>query len=141
MLTFHLQVLTLSLLSARLFERQQVKSSQVRVEMRSCDTTMNYELLTGCNVESGAYSPSVCAERTAICKAVSEGFKNFHSIAVVAFQENDFVSPCGVCRQTLSEFASTDFPVYMAKPVAARVLVTSVYRLLPYRFRSEDLKK
>lgn len=101
----------------------------------------NGEIVRGCNVENGAYTPSSCAERTAICKAVSDGFREFVAIAVVAFQEEAFTSPCGVCRQVLSEFAKTDFPVYIAKPVHARVLVTSVFELLPNRFCSEKLKK
>ncbi|CAO1400285.1 unnamed protein product [Diamesa hyperborea] len=103
--------------------------------------TSTGEIITGCNVENGAYGPTVCAERTAICKAVSEGFRTFTAIAVVAYQEDSFTSPCGVCRQTLSEFATKDIPVYIAKPVAARVLVTSVFQLLPFRFLSDKLKK
>lgn len=95
----------------------------------------------GCNVESGTHTPSICAERTAVCKAVSEGFQSFEAIAVVAYQEDHFTSPCGVCRQVLSEFASSDYPVYMAKTVPARVLVSSVFQLLPHRFRSENLKQ
>lgn len=98
------------------------------------------QIVKGCNVENGAYTPSSCAERTAICKAVSEGYRDFHSIAVVAFQEDQFTSPCGVCRQVLAEFAKTDIPVYISKPVHARVLVTSVYELLPNRFCSDKLK-
>jgi cytidine deaminase len=97
-------------------------------------------LHSGCNVENGAYSPSLCAERTAIGKAVSEGFQSFEAIAVVAYQEEHFTSPCGVCRQTLSEFAPKDFPVYISKAVPARVLVTSIYKLLPHRFRPDKLK-
>lgn len=92
-------------------------------------------------MENGAYSPTLCAERTAIGKAVSEGFKSFEAIAVVAYQENHFTSPCGVCRQTLTEFAPRDFPVYISKPVPARVLVTSVHQLMPHRFHPEQLKK
>jgi len=103
--------------------------------------TSTGEIFTGCNVENGAHCPSVCAERTAICKAVSEGFRSFDSIAVVAFQEDSFTSPCGVCRQTLSEFASSDITVYIAKPALARVLVTSVFQLLPHRFNSNRLKQ
>lgn len=49
-------------------------------------------------MENGAYGPTVCAERSAICKAVSEGFRSFTAIAVVAYQEDSFTSPCGVCR-------------------------------------------
>lgn len=102
--------------------------------------TTTGEIIKGCNVENGAHTPSSCAERTAICKAVSDGFREFNSIAVVAFQEDHWTSPCGVCRQVLSEFCKTDIPVYIAKPVHSRVLVTSVFELLPNRFCSEKLK-
>lgn len=94
----------------------------------------------GCNVENGAHSPTVCAERTALCKAVSEGFQSFNAVAVVAFQEDYFTAPCGACRQTLSEFAPSDITVYMSKPEPTRILVTSVHKLLPLRFRPEELQ-
>lgn len=96
--------------------------------------TRSGEIFTGCNVENGAYSPSVCAERTAICKAVSEGFRDIAAIAVVAYQEHSFTTPCGVCRQFLSEFTTKDCPVYVAKPAPVRVLVTSMNQLLPMNF-------
>lgn len=96
--------------------------------------TTTGEIITGCNVENGAYGPTVCAERSAIAKAVSEGHRSFTACAVVAYQEQSFTSPCGVCRQVLSEFATQDFDVYLAKPASFRVLCTSVYKLLPYRF-------
>lgn len=94
----------------------------------------NGQIVTGCNIENAAYSPSVCAERTAICKAVSEGHKDFSALAVVAYQENSFTTPCGVCRQYISEFALNDIPVYVAKPSPHRVLVTSISQLLPLAF-------
>lgn len=71
---------------------------------------------------------------TAIAKAVSDGHREFTAIAVVAMQEKYFTSPCGVCRQTLSEFVRKDIPVYIAKPAACRVLITSVAKLLPGAF-------
>ncbi|XP_053695204.1 cytidine deaminase-like [Sabethes cyaneus] len=92
------------------------------------------EIFTGCNVENGTFGPSVCAERTAICKAVSEGYREFEAIAVVGLQESQFTTPCGTCRQTLSEFCRKDIPVYVAKPAPARVMVTSLYKLLPHAF-------
>lgn len=73
--------------------------------------------------------------RSAIAKAVSDGHREFTAIAVVAMQEKFFTSPCGVCRQTLTEFARKDFPVYIAKPAACRVLITSVQKLLPGAFQ------
>lgn len=68
-------------------------------------------------------------------KAVSEGHKSFTAVAVVAFQEHSFTTPCGVCRQFLSEFvANPEVPVFVAKPESSRVLVTTFSQLLPYSF-------
>lgn len=61
-------------------------------------------VFTGCNVESAAYSPTICAERTALVKAISEGYRQFERIAVVTRNGG---SPCGVCRQLLYEFSPT----------------------------------
>ena len=61
-------------------------------------------VFTGCNVENGAYSMCICAERTALVKAVSEGHRDFQSIAVTADTEEHCL-PCGACRQMLIEFA------------------------------------
>lgn len=95
----------------------------------------NGTIVRGCNVENAAYGPSVCAERTAICKAVSEGFTEFKALAVVAFQEHSFTTPCGVCRQFLSEFVEAeDIPIYVSKPEPNKVLVTSIKALLPISF-------
>lgn len=90
--------------------------------------------MSGCNIENAAYSPSICAERTAACKAVSMGHKEFIAVAVVAYQEDSFTTPCGVCRQFLNEFCKRDMPVYVAKPSPCRVLVTSLNSLLPMSF-------
>lgn len=75
----------------------------------------------GCNIENGAYTPTNCAERTAFFKAVSEGNKEFLAIAIVGNKESvvpdmeDFISPCGVCRQVMAEFCNPDeFIIIMA---------------------------
>nr|XP_019540798.2 uncharacterized protein LOC109411684 [Aedes albopictus] len=101
--------------------------------------TKTGEIITGCNVENGTFAPSVCAERNAICKAISEGFREYEALAVVAYQETEFTSPCGTCRQTLSEFCNKNMPVYLAKPSPARVMVTSISKLLPHAFRPSFL--
>lgn len=85
-------------------------------------------------MENAAYSPSICAERTAVCKAISIGHTEFKAVAVVAYQENSFTTPCGVCRQVLSEFVKEDIPIYVAKPTPCKVLVTSINSLLPMGF-------
>ncbi|MGM9618486.1 MAG: cytidine deaminase [Oscillospiraceae bacterium] len=59
---------------------------------------------TGCNIENAGYTPTICAERAAVAKAVSEGHTDFRRI-VVAGRSEDFCYPCGVCRQVLYEFA------------------------------------
>jgi cytidine deaminase len=69
-------------------------------------------LYTGCNVENAAYPASICAERVALVKAVSEGQRDFSMIVVVT---RDGGSPCGTCRQMLFEF-SPDMQVVMARP-------------------------
>ena len=75
------------------------------------------EIFGGCNIESASFSPTNCAERTALFKAVSEGVKEFAAIAVVggkAEGELEFCSPCGVCRQALVEFCDPkSFVVYL----------------------------
>ena len=61
-------------------------------------------VFTGCNVENAAYGSTICAERTALVKAISEGHRDFDAIAI-AGSSNDFCWPCGSCRQMLFEFA------------------------------------
>lgn len=65
------------------------------------------KIYTGCNIENAAYSPTNCAERTAVFKAVSEGEREFAAIAVAGDGE-DYIAPCGVCRQVLSEFCEPE---------------------------------
>ena len=79
-------------------------------------------IYTGCNIENASYGESVCAERTAFFKSVSEGEKNFVKIAIVGGKEeltskgsDNFVIcyPCGTCRQVMSEFCKTDLKLYL----------------------------
>lgn len=77
--------------------------------------TKNGRVYKGCNIENGAFSPTNCAERTAVFSAVSDGEKDFSAIAVVGGAEeiNAFCPPCGVCRQVLSEFCNADFEIHL----------------------------
>lgn len=92
------------------------------------------QVYTGCNVENAAYGPSMCAERTAIFKAVSEGERQFQAIAIVT--ENG-VSPCGTCRQVMLEFAP-DMTVIIAD-IQGNTRLTSVRDLLPDGFTPDQL--
>lgn len=106
--------------------------------------TKSNEIISGCNVENGAYGPSICAERNAFCHAISLGHREFVAVAVVAYQEKSFTTPCGMCRQFMAEFAQNDFPIYVAKPSPNRVLVSSIFELLPYGFvpmKSDNLNR
>uniref|UniRef100_A0A0G4HF31 Cytidine deaminase n=1 Tax=Chromera velia CCMP2878 TaxID=1169474 RepID=A0A0G4HF31_9ALVE len=95
---------------------------------------------TGCNVENCALPSGLCAERTAVVKAISEGATKFHAIAVACPQLRGFASPCGACRQVLSEFGN--YPVFLAnvkEDGTWTVKTTSVGELLPMAFGPSDL--
>ena len=93
----------------------------------------------GCNIENAAYSPSNCAERTAMFKAVYEGERQFDAIAIVWDGENPAV-PCGVCRQVLAEFCDPEMPVICANRKGEYKLV-AMGDLLPDAFLPRDLGK
>lgn len=93
-------------------------------------------VFTGCNIENAAYSPTICAERTAIAKAVSEGHTDFVRIAV-ASRGSDFCVPCGVCRQVLQEFAP-DIEVICLNH-RGEEMTLSLKELLPYSFNGSQL--
>lgn len=69
--------------------------------------TENGDVYTGCNIENASYGATICAERTAAVKAVSEGHRRFLKIAIVSM-EGTYTYPCGMCRQFLSEFMTED---------------------------------
>lgn len=91
---------------------------------------------TGCNVENAAYGPSMCAERTAVFKAVSEGEREFEAIAVVT---GNGVSPCGTCRQVMMEFAP-DMTVVISD-TRGNARATTVRDLLPDGFTPDQLPR
>ena len=100
------------------------------------------KVYTGCNVENAAYTPTNCAERTALFKAVSEGEREFTAIAIVGGKGEDaadFCAPCGVCRQVLAEFCDGDFTVVLGSP--ERYEVFTFAQLLPFSFGKADLNK
>jgi cytidine deaminase len=89
---------------------------------------------TGCNVENASYSMTICAERTAVVKAVSEGEREFEALAVVT---DNGVAPCGACRQVLAEFGP-EMRVLIATPQSL-VSECTVSDLLPGAFLPQDL--
>ena len=76
-------------------------------------------IYTGCNLENAAYSPSLCAERTAFAKALSEGERDFRMIAIAGGRDGKIEGicpPCGVCRQVMKEFCQPDFEIILVTP-------------------------
>ena len=100
------------------------------------------KIYTGCNVENASYPAGICAERTAVFKAISEGAKRIEAIALSAGREDQppesYPSPCGICRQVLSEFAAADMPIFLAKS-EDDYKKYSLEELLPLSFSSKDL--
>lgn len=98
--------------------------------------TEDGEIFTGCNIEIASYSPTLCAERTAIFKAVSEGHKKIKAIAVVG--DSEFTYPCGVCRQVIREFGK-DATIIIANS-EENFKEYALDDLLPHSFGPEDLE-
>lgn len=100
------------------------------------------KVYTGCNIENASFTPTVCAERTAFFKAISEGEKEFEKIAVVGGKGGVIVgafSPCGVCRQVMSEFCESDFEILLVTGEEGFEKV-KLSDLLPYGFKKENVK-
>ncbi len=99
--------------------------------------TTSGKVFTGCNVESAAYPTSMCAERVAVFKAVSEGEREFAAIAVVTSNAG---TPCGACRQVLAEFG-LDTLVLIADTTGSLKQEAQLAELLPGAFGPGDLGK
>ena len=92
---------------------------------------------TGCNIENASYTPTICAERTAFSKAVSEGQREFSAIAICGGKDgviSGLFPPCGVCRQVMREFCEPDFQVYMISSQSGDYETRTLAQLLPDSF-------
>lgn len=101
--------------------------------------TQDGKIYHGCNIENAAYSMTNCAERTALFKAYSEGDRTFSSLVVIADTERP-VSPCGACRQVISELCPQDMKVILTN-LKGDIKEITVEELLPGAFSSEDLNE
>ncbi|WP_017755823.1 cytidine deaminase [Calidifontibacillus oryziterrae] len=101
--------------------------------------TESNQVFTGCNIENAAYSLCNCAERTALFKAYSDGETVYKAMVVIADTERP-VSPCGACRQVMSELCLPTMPVYLTN-LKGNVYETTVQELLPGAFAAEDLNE
>ena len=105
--------------------------------------TKGGRIYRGCNIENSTYTPTNCAERTAVFKAVSEGERDFEAIAIVGGPKGEikgFASPCGVCRQVLSEFCDVEtFRVILFDGKEEKTFLLK--ELLPLSFGKADLHR
>ena len=95
--------------------------------------TKSGKIFTGCNVENSSYSVTICAERTAFCKAVSENEKEFKTIAIYV-QSDKVFPPCGACRQFMIEF-SEDLDIVYGND--KEIFFSNIQKLLPESFKLE----
>jgi cytidine deaminase len=95
------------------------------------------KVYSGCNIESSSFGLTICAERTAIFKAISEGERQFKAIVIVSDAE-DFISPCGACRQVLMDFAK-DIDVVICDG-ADNTRVVKISTLLPLPFNDSVIR-
>ena len=101
--------------------------------------TKEGKIYQGCNIENAGYTPTNCAERTAFFKAVYEGERNFEAIAVNG-DADDYLYPCGVCRQVMAEFCTPDFKVFVSKK-NGEYLEFTLAEIFPGAFTPAELEK
>jgi cytidine deaminase len=131
------------LIEAAILARKNSYAPYSRFQVGAALMTADGKIYSGCNIENAAYTPTNCAERTAFFKAVSEGERDFHAIAIVggaAGQEKlDYCTPCGVCRQVMMEFCDPErFRIILAKNVDTYEVYT-LAELFPMGFGPENL--
>ncbi len=98
------------------------------------------KVYTGCNIENAGFTPTICAERVAFFKAVSEGEREFEKIAIVGGRHGevaDFCAPCGVCRQVMTEWVDDDFTLILGNKDNFKEYPFS--EVMPYRFTKAEL--
>ena len=116
-------------------ERSKAMYSNFQVGAALLDSENNVH--GGCNIESSSYGLTICAERVALTKALSEGVANFTKIAIVG-PNNEFCPPCGACRQLLYDYAPNLEIILTDNKVTKEI---SLRELLPLAFDDKNLKK
>ena len=99
----------------------------------------NGKIYTGCNIENASYGATICAERTAITKAVSEGAGRILALAVSSDSDKPTM-PCGICRQFINEFCTPDMPLYLSD-YQGQYKAYTFDEILPHSFKQSDLLK
>lgn len=126
-----------ALINAALIAQKRAYVPYSNFKVGAAILTEGDEIFTGCNIENVSYTPTICAERTAIFKAVSEGKREIKAIAVVG--DSNYTYPCGVCRQVLREFGKNAIIIVANSEEDYRKY--KLEELLPHSFGPEDLKE
>ncbi len=123
-----------ALIEAAIAIREQAYAPYSKYPVGAALLMADGKIVTGVNVENASYGLTICAERTAVTKAVTAGYRKIVAVAVAT---DNAGSPCGACRQVLTEFAG-DVPVYLVDTVG-NGRDTTLYKLLPDHFGPENL--
>ncbi|MFP4394151.1 MAG: cytidine deaminase [Anaerolineales bacterium] len=123
------------LIAAGIAARERAYAPYSNYKVGAAILTEDGRVFTGCNVENAAYSLTLCAERVAVVKAISEGAR---AIAAVAVATENGGPPCGSCRQVIQEFSAPDTPVFIAR-LDGHYHEHTIVQLLPESFSIEDL--
>ena len=99
---------------------------------------MNGNVYKGINVENASYGLTICAERNAISSAITEGMKKIDLI-VITGNTDEPISPCGMCRQVIREFATPDTRIVLATSKNDNYIVWTLEEMIPYSFGPEHL--
>ena len=118
--------------------REQAYAPYSRYQVGAAVLTADGQVFTGCNIENAAYPSSLCAERVAIFKAVSEGHRQLRAIAVVTSNGG---SPCGGCRQVMRELGGKQLIVLIADGSGTLLEELTLDELLPCSFGPEELPR
>ena len=104
----------------------------------ACVLTKDGNYFLGCNIENAAYPVGVCGERVAVFNAYANGYSKDSIEALAIVSDGDRIgTPCGMCRQVLSELLNKDTPIILSN--GKEEMITNIEELLPYSFSSEDL--
>lgn len=115
--------------------QQKAYAPYSRFKVGSALLTESGKVYTGCNIENSSYPVGLCAERTAIAKAISEGERHFVALALVGGNNGKPCLPCGMCRQFMTEFCTTDFKIFVQHENDIKTYTLA--ELLPYAFKLE----
>ncbi len=126
-----------TLLDQARIARENAHAPYSRFPVGAALLTEDGRVFTGCNVENASYGLTICAERVAVFKAISEGVRDFRAIAVIGREDDVPCSPCGACRQVLHEFNPTLRVIVPSGSGSSRVWTLD--ELLPHAFGAERL--